>query len=98
MSSGFIFLVVTIAIAGVVVWVNTRGETVGSLRCKSLGPGGYFTSIRFVVKRVGTNAGVPQVDFQTRASLAVISTVLDEREALRLAEMLEEAVTKVRAP
>ena len=76
----------------------TRGEIVGDMRCKLIAEG-MVSRMRIIVKRSGAEtSGIPAIDFQVRVTLALVVTLLDESSALRLADLLDEAEAKVRAP
>ena len=100
MSAGWIVTGVVIAIVAAFAAMRLlfRGERVGDMRCKVI-VGSQRSRIRFVVKRSGAEAfGVPSVELQSRITLRLSSTMFDDREAVRLAELIEQAEARVRAP
>jgi hypothetical protein len=100
MSTAWIISWVLIAIVAAlaVSRLLLRGERVGDMRCKVV-LGSQLGRVRFIVKRSGAEAfGIPSVELQSRITLRMSSTMLDDREAVRLAELIEQAEARVRAP
>jgi hypothetical protein len=98
MSTGWIAFGVLAAMALFAVWqLLLGGERVGGMRCRAI-IGEQRSRARFVVKRSAEAVGVPVVEFQSRVTLRLNSVTLNDSEAVRLAELLEEAAARVRAP
>jgi hypothetical protein len=91
-----------IAFAVIAMWfawcVLARGEVVGDMRCRMM-VGSQTSRVRLIVKRsVAGQSGIPLVELQSRITMRLYSTPLQEGEALHLAQLLDEAGDRLRTP
>jgi len=92
------WVTVALIIVALVAFVLVSGDRVGSIECQRAGFLGTSGKVKLLVKRqVARGSTSPQVQLQLRAIAMVQAFTYPQRDAVQLAQLLEDAARQVDA-
>ena len=92
------WVTVALIIVALLAFVLVSGERVGSIECQRAGFLSTSGKVKLLVKRqAARGSALPQVQLQLRAIAMVQAFTYPQRDAMQLAQLLEDAARQVDA-